>query len=223
LFFGAGLGSGWSISQANSTVLRINISNSIINARGSLYGAGIGSGHSSRSGNSTINILIISHSLINATGASASSALVGGSTTSRGTAPVGNVTLIDVNGTMNGGKVGLGSGRSGAEVESLIITGSCFLNCHSDYQGVPVTASSVLLSNASIVFDTQYNRLFGVEPRGIGRVEIAIVFVAPTPQGVESLSGSDGRFLQIGTLRSTSPETTTGPAEMSQRVSIRQR
>jgi hypothetical protein len=61
-----------------------------------------------------------------------------------------------------------------------------------------VNATSIDLSDASIVFETPQNRLFGVSPGGT--TSIAIVYGSPTAANVEPLSELATSFLQIGNL-----------------------
>jgi hypothetical protein len=61
-----------------------------------------------------------------------------------------------------------------------------------------VNASSIVLNDASVVFQTQGNRLFGVGPSRNGGLNLAILYGSETTAGVEPLSGLNAAFLQIG-------------------------
>jgi hypothetical protein len=65
-----------------------------------------------------------------------------------------------------------------------------------------MNASTILLSNASVLFETDQNRLFGAEPLGFGGVSVVIIYGTITTKNSEPLSRLNigKRFLQIGNL-----------------------
>jgi hypothetical protein len=102
--------------------------------------------------------------------------------------------------TANGTLAGIGSGNEGSEVKQLKFTGNAVLTCDTNRAKVPVHASSIVLTNASLIFTTPRNRLFGVSPSCSGLLNLVIVYENVTTAGSELLSNLNATFLQIGNI-----------------------
>jgi hypothetical protein len=103
--------------------------------------------------------------------------------------------------TANGALVGIGSAGQGAEVEVLTFAGSgLFARCTAGETKVPVNASSIVFSNASVIFETPGDRLFGVNPSQAGSLKLTILFGTAVTNWGEPLSGLTISLLQIGSL-----------------------
>jgi hypothetical protein len=103
---------------------------------------------------------------------------------------------ISANGTL----AGIGSGGEGGEVKQLRFAGRAVLICDAIFTKFPINASSIVLTNASLVFTTPRNRLFGVGPSSSGLLNLVIVYGNVTTQGSEPLSNLKATFLQIGNI-----------------------
>jgi hypothetical protein len=111
-------------------------------------------------------------------------------------------TLVIIGGriTANGTLAGIVSGGEGGEVKQLRLTGNTVLACDATFTKFPISASSIILTNASLVFTTPRNRLFGVSPSGSGLSNMVIVYGNVTTQGGEPLSSLSPTFLHIGNV-----------------------
>jgi hypothetical protein len=113
---------------------------------------------------------------------------------------IANLSIFGGRITANGTLAGIGSGGEGGEVKMLKITGNAVLSCDANFTKFPVHASSIVLTNASLVFITPRNRLFGVSPFRSGLLNLVIVYENVTTQGSELLSNLNATFLQIGNI-----------------------
>jgi hypothetical protein len=76
---------------------------------------------------------------------------------------------INANGTL----AGIGSGCEGGEVKLLIFSGNAVLTCDTNLTKLPINASSIVISIASLIFTTAHNRLFGVSPSNFHLFKLA--------------------------------------------------
>jgi hypothetical protein len=65
---------------------------------------------------------------------------------------------------VNESPAGIGSGGQNGEVTRLIFRGTAILICSENTGQFPISASSILLSHALLIFGTPGNRLFDVSP-----------------------------------------------------------
>jgi hypothetical protein len=100
----------------------------------------------------------------------------------------------------NGTLAGIGSGGEGGEVKLLRFSGNAVLTCDANVSKFPVNASSIVISNASLMFITPRNRLFGVSPSNSNLFKLVILYESLTNQPQESLWKLNATFLQIGNL-----------------------
>jgi hypothetical protein len=109
----------------------------------------------------------------------------------------GNITANG--GTTGGAGIGTGSiSQSGnAMVGLLNLSGTAALICNGT-AAAAIAPSSILISNASLLFVTDGARLFGVSPSGAG--DILILYRSTTNEGTELLWGLDSSFLHIGNV-----------------------
>jgi hypothetical protein len=122
---------------------------------------------------------------------------------SGGRSLIGKLALMGGRITANGTLAGIGSGGEGGEVQSLIFAGSRLsIRCAANGTNFPVNASSILFSNASVIFETPGDRLFGVSPGKTGRLNLAVLFGAATSHLSEPLSNLSTPLLQVGRLSS---------------------
>jgi hypothetical protein len=102
--------------------------------------------------------------------------------------------------TANGALTGIGSGGQGGDVKRLIFSGNAELLCNADSPSFVVNASSIELTNCSLVFTTPRKRLFGASPSNSGSLNLTILFGDVTSEGDEPLTRLNATFLQIGKL-----------------------
>jgi hypothetical protein len=105
----------------------------------------------------------------------------------------------------SGPLAGIGSGGENGEVGLLMFRGMIALICNANGEKFAVSASSILLSDASLIFGTQANRLFGVSPTLEGWLNLTILYGCETTGWAEPLSGLNATFLQIGNLNFNAP------------------
>jgi hypothetical protein len=175
------------------------IMNGNITASRSSYGSGIGSGDGSY-GNPTVLNLTIRKGNITASSPNRGAGIGGGRGRTGGKSPIETLFIMGGRITANGTLGGIGSGGEGGEVRLLRITGNAVLTCDADLTKSPINASSIVLTDASLVFTTPRNRLFGVSPSSSGLLNSVIVSGNVTTQGSEPLSNLNATFLQIGNI-----------------------
>jgi hypothetical protein len=108
----------------------------------------------------------------------------------------GNITATGPYGGIGSGDV-LNGGIS--ELRSLTFSGSAVLTCDATETGrFPVTAFSIVLADASLVFRTPRNRLFGNAPSRQGELNLTILYGTETSNGAEPVSLLNATSLQIG-------------------------
>jgi hypothetical protein len=167
------------------------------------YGSGIGSGRGHTSGNSTVVNLSILNGNITASGSNGGAGIGAGSAAANGSSSIGTLALIGGRIAADGGLAGIGSGGEGGDVGLLTFAGSgLFVRCAADGPKIPINASSIRFSNSSVIFETPGDRLFGVSPTQIGRLDLAILYGAATSEWNESVLGLNSTLLQIGNLSS---------------------
>jgi hypothetical protein len=101
----------------------------------------------------------------------------------------------------DGGLVGIGSHGEGGLVQSLRFSGNPVLICNTKVGTFPVNATSVVLSDASLIFVTQGNRLFGASPSQQRSLNLTILYGNVTWEGSEPLSRLNANFLQIADFK----------------------
>jgi hypothetical protein len=99
-----------------------------------------------------------------------------------------------------GAGAGIGSGGEGGETGLLAFHGTAALICNASAGKFPVNASSIVLSDASLIFGTESDRLFGVSPWRAGWLNLTIVYGKATSARTERLSDLNASILQIGNL-----------------------
>jgi hypothetical protein len=103
--------------------------------------------------------------------------------------------------TADGPLAGIGSGGEGGEVGMLTFSGSDLrIACPANGTKLPVSASSIRFSNASVIIETPGDRLFGVNPAQLGGLKLTILFGSATSNLSEPLSKLNATLLQIGRL-----------------------
>jgi hypothetical protein len=102
--------------------------------------------------------------------------------------------------TANGTLAGIGSGGEGGEVELLRFSGNAVLTCDANVTKFPVNASSIVFSNASLIFITSRNRLFGVSPSSSNLLNLVIVYLNVTNEENGPLLKLNGTLLEIGNV-----------------------
>jgi hypothetical protein len=112
-----------------------------------------------------------------------------------------NLSIFGGKITANGTDVAIGSGGFDSEVQNLLFSGTAALICTATTSQFAVNALSIVLSHASLVFATQNNQLFGVNPSSQGPLKLAILYGSVKSEGSERLSGLNGTFLQIGHMK----------------------
>jgi hypothetical protein len=119
---------------------------------------------------------------------------------SGGESTVESLTIQGGKITANGASAGIGRGGEGGEVKLLTFSGNVVLRCDAAEGQSAVTASSILLADASLIFHTPGNRLFGEIPSRVGDLNLTILNGAVISEGAdgERLSGLNGTFLGIG-------------------------
>jgi hypothetical protein len=176
------------------------ILNGNITAISSSYGAGIGSGMGGYTSTSTVLNLTILNGNITARSSDRGAGIGAGYGTSQRLSRVGILSILDGTITANGPLASIGSSGEGSEVQLLRFSGNAMLICNTDATKYPVNASSIVFSNASLVFATSGNRLFGVSPSSSALFDLAIVYESVTVQNNEPFSKLNATFLQIGNL-----------------------
>jgi hypothetical protein len=112
----------------------------------------------------------------------------------------------------NGRLAGIGCGGEGGAVGLLIFSGTAAVICNGGPGQFAVNASSIVLSNASVIFGTAGDRLFGVSPSREGRLSLAILYGNATSREAEPLSSLDAPILQIGNVSFDPPLDGDGSA-----------
>jgi hypothetical protein len=152
-----------------------------------------------------VNLTILNGN-INASSSDSGAGIGAGTETGEngGRSIVENLRLIGGNITAKGILAGIGSGGEGGDVKTLTFAGSRLrITCAANEPKFPINASSIVLSNPSVIFETPAGRLFGVNPKQIDSINLTILFRTPTSDFGESLSGLNATLLQIGTLSPT--------------------
>jgi hypothetical protein len=196
---GAGIGSGYGSQDCCSSVGRLTITDATVTARGSFGCAGIGSGYANGR-ESTVTDLAIWNSSVLASGESDGVGIGSGLGIQSGRSTVGTIMLSNVSGIAHGCVAGIASSGDGSEVGRLLFSGRCILACNASSGEFAVNATSILLSNASVVFTMAHNRIFATTPHELGQVFMAILYDVVTTENIEPLSGADHPFLQIGNV-----------------------
>jgi hypothetical protein len=161
----------------------------------------VGSGWGDRAGRSSVGNLAIFSSIVNAL-ASNGSGIGTGTTASSGISNVGTVTLtgviINARSLMNG--TGIGGGWPDGQLDILILSGTSVMNSNSKSVNLSVNATSIVIADASLVFETEGTRLFGSSPSSTSLIDLTIFYHRVTLANDEPLSELQTSFLQIGNL-----------------------
>jgi hypothetical protein len=169
-----------------------------------MSGAGIGSGLAS-DGNSTVGSVTILNGNITASSPDGGAGIGAGYGSYAAISLIENLSILGGKITANGTLTGTGSGGEGGEVQFLKFSGNTTVTCDSDPGKFPVNASSIVLSNGSLIFTTPRNQLFGVSPSSSGLLNLLVMYEIVTTQWSESLSQLNVSLLQIGNI--TAPES----------------
>jgi hypothetical protein len=203
--YGAGIGSGPVFAVGGlSAVYNLTILNGNITAIGCGEGPAIGSGMGEESASKVGTLTIVNGNI------SATTPVVTPSQCAAGIGAAAKKSVIEnlsiSGGTINatGGIVGIGSPGEG-RVSCLRFSGTVDVTCNfvlePDEGGLyPVTAESIVLSNASLSFATRGTQLFSKTLSVEGTLNLAIFYGSLTTGLEESLSDLDVLFLQIGNL-----------------------
>jgi hypothetical protein len=200
--FGSGIGRGHNSSNGNSTVWNVRILNGNISASDS-HDSGIGGGHRSSNRSSIIwNVTILNGSI--KANSSSGSGTESGHGMAGGRSVVGTISLLGGTIRVISKLSGIRSGGEGGEVKLLAFTGNVHLICNvKSFTKFSVNASSIIFSNASILFETQRDQLFGAPPRSLNSLDLTIEYENMTSRNIESLWGLAGTFLQIEIFESS--------------------
>jgi hypothetical protein len=101
---------------------------------------------------------------ITASGSSYDAGIGAGQGVSERTSFAGTLSIFGGRITVNGTMAGIGSGGESGEVKLTRFSGNPVLTCNANISKFPISASSIVLSNVSVMFTTPRNQLFGVGP-----------------------------------------------------------
>jgi hypothetical protein len=194
-----GLGSGWGAYGEASLVEALTILGGEIKATGTNFGCGIGSGQGYYGNSMVMNLTIVSGT-ITASSSSGGSGIGSGSAGSGGASTVEALSVLGGTIRANGVLAGIGSGGE------VSFSGTVALICNAEGTQLPIHASSNLLSDASLIFVTQGNQLFGVSPLHVGWLNLTILYGSATSAESEPLAGLNRVMLQIGSLNFDPPK-----------------
>jgi hypothetical protein len=202
LSYCSGIGTGYA-HNGTSSILSLTIWHSTVNASTIANGSGIGTGYSESGGRSTIVNLTISKSIVVATSWSRGSGIGTGDVATTGISTIGLLRISNstVRATGGPGFPGIGSGTTNTEVQTLDLSGVCFIECLGNRTGPTLSASSVSFSAASLVFLTNAARLFERSPSTMSWFDLIIGYRQVTSKASEPLSSLQVPFLHIGELR----------------------
>jgi hypothetical protein len=110
------------------------------------------------------------------------------------------LTNVTVDAQSLAGGTGIGVGSPRGQLNSLQLSGTSILNSNSNSVDHAVNATSIVIADASLVFETNGTCLFGSSPSKTGLIELAIFYHMVTVKGEEPLSELETVFLQIGNL-----------------------
>jgi hypothetical protein len=172
------------------------------------YGSGIGSGYGYYGNSTVVNLTIVSGNITANSSLSFygyGSGIGSGSATSGGASTVEALSVLGGTIRGHGAVAGIGSAGGGGETRLLAFRGTAALICNANAGKFPINASSIVLSDASLIFGTESDRLFGVSPLLAGWLNLTIVYGSATSAGTERLSGLNASILQIGNLSFNPP------------------
>jgi hypothetical protein len=214
--YGAGIGTGQAFGyyegDVSSTFRNVVIMNGTITTTctgPTALGAGIGTGQTVSGdpggASSTFEKVVIMNGTITTT-CTGSSALGAGIGTGQVQKDRGSCTSTFTNLTITGGVV---SARSGGSASSGYAigprTGGTFdvlqLSGTTTVKGARLRASSILLSDGSLLFVTDQSTLFLVTPSVSGTVDIAVLFSIKTAENAPTFSWLNRPVLRIGELK----------------------
>jgi hypothetical protein len=159
-------------------------------------GSGIGSGRA-EVGHSTVWKLTILNGNITASSSNGGAGIGAGNGVIGGSSLVRNLSIHGGMITSKGTFAGIGSGGEGGEVTIMTFSGNPMIICYANLIHFPVNASSIIITNASLIFATPRNRLFGVSPSSSTLFKMMIMYGDVTRQGHEPVSKLNATFLQI--------------------------
>jgi hypothetical protein len=184
-----------------------------ITASSSSYGSGIGSGLGEIGNSTVVNLTIVSGN-ITANSSSYGSGIGSGQGIQSGSSTVEFLSVLGGTIRSDGVLVGIGSGGEGSETRRVTFSGTVAVICNADGTKFPINASSILLSDASLIFVTQGDRLFGVSPSHEGWLNLTILYGSTTSPEAEPLLGLNAAILQIGNLSFNPPIDWHGSAAL---------
>jgi hypothetical protein len=177
--------------------------NSTVTATAWLYGAGIGSGYGD-GGASEVDEITISNCTVTTESSSHGSgigssdiSLNGIGRSAVGLLRISNSTIM-ASGAMNFSAIG--SGPSGSEVGSLVFSGLCLIECNRTGLAQTINASSIVFSDASLIFFANGTALFGTSPSNTGCLDLIIAYHQVTSPESECISSLRGPFLHVGNV-----------------------
>jgi hypothetical protein len=200
---GAGIesGEGW---YGKSSVWTLPIVNENITAICSYRGSRIGSGEKCE-GNSSIvwNVTILNEN-ITASNSSIGAGIGAGSGREQGISHLGILSVMGGMIRAKGTLARTGSGGEGGDVKLLKFSRNAVMTCNADLTKFPINTSSIVFTNASLIFITPRNRLFGAVLSSSNLMKLVIVYEDGVIQNNKPLLKLNATLLQIGNL--TIPE-----------------
>jgi hypothetical protein len=117
-----------------------------------------------------------------------------------GYSTVGALTISNCTVIATGIRAGIGHGGEGTELGSLTLSGTMVVECNGGASYFPVTARSIIFSDASLLFVTRSTRVLGVAPSRQGSLTLKFLYGSVVADWAEPLDVLDVRMLQIGNL-----------------------
>jgi hypothetical protein len=153
----------------------LTIPDSTVSASSSSYGSGVGRGYEYL-GESLVDNLIIFDSVVTVLASHGSG--IGTGTAFAGISRVAALTLtnvtVDARSPTNG--MGIGGGTPGGELEILTLSGLCVFNSNSKSATFSTNATSIVIADVPLVFETEGTRLFESSPSGTGLIDLAMFY-----------------------------------------------
>jgi hypothetical protein len=109
--------------------------------------------------------------------------------------------------SMSSSGAAIGCGLRGGELDLLLLSGSCLIDCKSNGLTPGVNATSIVISDGSFVFVSDDAPLFGTCPSSVGRFDMVIVYHEVSSEATERLCSLPGPFLHVGNLSIPCPES----------------
>jgi hypothetical protein len=144
-----------------------------ITGSSSACGSGIGSWDRYNGKSSVWNRTIVNVD-ISASNSSIGAEIGAGSGREQGISRIGLLSVMDGMIRAKETLAGIGSGGEGGNVELLRFSGNPVITCDADFAKFPINASSIVFTNASLIFTTPRNRLFGAVPSSSNLTKLVI-------------------------------------------------